>query len=145
MRDRCAVIEVDDLRHMLVQPHVAPWDGAEGRRQQRLGVTNAALLAAAFAEDGADVVIADVVTTDTAALYRQAMVRGPLTVVHLTIAPGLAHERATGRHYSLTDEQFFALHTAQEQFREFDYQLDTSATSVPDAAASISSMLDKSA
>ena len=87
-------------------------------------------------------VIADVLTTDTAALYRRALGGDALTIVHLTIAPRLAHERAAARHYSLTDDQFFALHSAQAQFREFDYQLDTSATPVPEVAARISSTLD---
>lgn len=60
LRERCAVIEVDDLRQMLVRPHTPPWDGAEGLRQQRLGIVNASLMATTFAVDGAEVVIADV-------------------------------------------------------------------------------------
>lgn len=33
-RRRCAVIDVDWVRAMLVQPHIAPWLGEEGMAQQ---------------------------------------------------------------------------------------------------------------
>ena len=38
---RAAVIEVDDVRQLVVSGAAAPWDGAEGVAQQRLGVDNA--------------------------------------------------------------------------------------------------------
>jgi hypothetical protein len=36
LRDRCAVIEVDDVRQMLRRPHAAPWEGAEGLRRPHI-------------------------------------------------------------------------------------------------------------
>src|SRR5215212_7138659 len=42
---RAAVIDVDDIRHLVVAGHAAPWDGAEGQLQQRIGVENACALA----------------------------------------------------------------------------------------------------
>lgn len=137
LRKRRAVIEVDDLRQMLVYPHATPWDGAEGLRQQRLGVTHAAQLAVAFADDGCDVVVADVLTNETAALYREALGFRAVEIVHLHVLQSVARERAAARHYSLTHEQFRALHDAQGDFVDFDVQIDTSSTSVTASATKI--------
>lgn len=49
---RCAVIDVDVVRWMVVQPHKAPWDGDEGKAQQKLGVQNACALARNFIDAG---------------------------------------------------------------------------------------------
>lgn len=143
LRHRCAVIEVDDVRQMLVQPHAAPWDGAEGQRQQELGVGNAAQLAIAFAEDGTDVVIADVVNNETAALYRRALVKYGVQIVHLPVTEAMARDRAAGRHYSLTDGQMHALHAAQVDFIDFDVQLDTCVMSLSAAALQVCEILDQ--
>jgi chloramphenicol 3-O-phosphotransferase len=145
LRNRCAVIEVDDLRQMLVKPHVAPWDGVEGRRQQRLGVANAAAVAIAFADDGCDVVVADVLTNATAALYRTALSPRAIMIVHLRVPLAMAQERALTRHYTLTGRELLDLHNAQGMFGDFDMRIDTSATSVPGAARAICDVLDQPA
>jgi chloramphenicol 3-O-phosphotransferase len=136
------VIEVDEVRQMLVQPHAAPWEGAEGLRQQRLGVSNAVQLAISFAGDGGDVVIADVASNEMAALYRQALGDQGVQIVHLRVSEALARDRAAGRHYSLTDGQMRALHAAQSDFVNFDFQLDTSVMAVSDAALQICELMD---
>jgi predicted kinase len=143
LRRRCAVIEVDDVRQMLMQPHAAPWDGAEGLRQQKLGVRNAAQLAISFAVDGGDVVIADVVDNEMAALYRQVLDEQGVQIVHLLVSEALARDRAARRHYSLTDGEMRALHAAQADFVDFDRRLDTSVMSVSDAALRVCETLDQ--
>jgi dephospho-CoA kinase len=143
LRRRCAVIEVDDVRQMLVQPHAAPWEDAEGLRQQKLGASNAARLAIGFADDGEDVVITDVVNNEIAALYRRSLSKQGVQIVHLRVSEALARDRAAGRHYSLTDEQMRALHSAQADFVDFDRQLDTSVISVSDAAMQVCEILDE--
>jgi chloramphenicol 3-O-phosphotransferase len=143
LRRRCAVIEVDDVRHMLVQPHAAPWDGAEGLRQQKLGVSNASRLAGSFADDGADVVIADVVNNETAALYRRALSTQGVQIVHLRVSEALARDRAARRHYSLTAAEMRSLHQSQSSFVNFDRQFDTSVMSVLDAARQVCEILDE--
>jgi predicted kinase len=143
LRRRCAVIEVDDVRQMLVQPHAPPWDGAEGLRQQKLGVSNAAQLAISFAGDGGDVVIADIANNEMVALYRQALGDQGVQIVHLRVSEALARDRAAARHYSLTDGQMRALHAAQSDFVDFDRQLDTSVMSVFDAALQVCELLDE--
>jgi predicted kinase len=45
-RPRAALIDVDDIRQLIVSGAAAPWEGDEGRRQQHLGVENACGLAA---------------------------------------------------------------------------------------------------
>lgn len=128
---------------MLVQPHAAPWVGAEGLRQQKLGVSNAAQLPISFADDGGDVVIADVVNNEMAALYRQTLGEQGVQIVHLRVSEALARDRAAARHYSLTDGQMHALHAAQGDFLNFDRQLDTSVVSVADAALQVCEILDE--
>jgi len=124
-RVRCATIDVDDVRQMLRQPHVPPWAGPEGQRQHLLGVRNACALARNFCADGADVVIADVLTDDTARIYREELNGLDLTIVRLIVDRGEAWRRAAQRHYSITDEEFGLLHDQQELFAEFDTELDT--------------------
>lgn len=33
-REKCAVIDIDLVRWMVLQPHKAPWEGEEGMKQQ---------------------------------------------------------------------------------------------------------------
>jgi|SRR5208282_1440436 len=65
-RERCAVIDVDLIRWMVLKPHVAPWGGEDGRGQHRLGVRNACMLARNFIEEGYEVVILDVLSDEIA-------------------------------------------------------------------------------
>jgi hypothetical protein len=53
-RTRCAVVDVDDVRQLVVSGAAAPWEGLEGREQQRLGVTNACGLARNFLAPDSD-------------------------------------------------------------------------------------------
>lgn len=69
-RKLCAVIDVDIVRCMVLQPQHAPWDGEEGRRQVALGVRNTCMLANSFRAEGCDVVILDVIDDETFALYQ---------------------------------------------------------------------------
>jgi len=46
-RPRAAVIDVDDVRQLVVSGGAAPWEGEEGRRQQHLGVETPAASPAA--------------------------------------------------------------------------------------------------
>ena len=90
----------------------APWQGSEGERQQRLGVTNTCALAKNFLVAGVEVVVADVLTPETAELYRREL-PGCL-IVHLIVARVEALRRASTRTFWLTDAEFDALHDADE-------------------------------
>jgi hypothetical protein len=109
-RPRCAIIDVDDVRQLVVVGAAAPWEGEEGREQQRLGVTNACSLARNFVAVGIEVVVADVLTPETCDLYRQEL-PGCL-IVHLTVEFPEAIRRAASRKVWLTDHEFRMLHEA---------------------------------
>jgi predicted kinase len=109
-RPRCAFIDVDDVRQLVVSGAAAPWEGKEGREQQRLGVKNACTLARNFLAMGIEVVVADVLTPETCDLYRREL-PGCL-VVHMTVGLPEAMRRAASRKVWLTDDEFLMLHEA---------------------------------
>jgi predicted kinase len=109
-RPRCAVVDVDDIRQLIVTGAVAPWGGMEGERQQRLGVTNACALAKNFVDAGFEVILADVLTPATAELYRRDL--PGCVVVHLVVTREEAARRAATRAMWLTTAEFEALHEA---------------------------------
>ena len=104
------MIDVDDVRQLVVAGAAAPWEGSEGREQQRLGVMNACSLSRNFLAMDIEVVIADVLTPETSALYRQEL-PGCL-IVHLTLGLPEALRRAASRRIWLTDAEFRMLHEA---------------------------------
>lgn len=109
-RARCAVVEVDDVRQLVVSGAAAPWEGEEGRGQQKLGVINACSLARNFLDAGIEVVVADVLMPETSGLYRREL-PGCL-IVHLKIGLPEARRRAASRKVWLTDHEFQMLHAA---------------------------------
>jgi predicted kinase len=111
-----AMIDVDDIRQLVVAGHAAPWDGEDGLFQQRLGVENACDLARRFAGAGIEVVIADVLTPRTAELYRARL--PSVLIVQLRISLGEARRRAALRAVYLTDDEFELLHRQQPADKE---------------------------
>ena len=118
-----AMIDVDDIRQLVVAGHAAPWDGEAGVRQQRLGVENACDLARRFTDSGIEVVIADVLTRPTAELYRARL--PSVLIVQLRISLGEARRRAALRPVYLTDDEFEQLHRDQPSDAElYDHVID---------------------
>ncbi len=109
--ERCAVIDVDDLRQLIVQGHAAPWEGAAGHGQQQLGVRNACMLARNFVDEGYAVIVADVLTPATTSVYRGLL--GDVMIVQLTLSYEEALRRASLRPVHLTPAEFDDLHAAQ--------------------------------
>ena len=109
-RPRCAFIDVDDVRQLVVTGAAAPWEGEAGREQQWLGVTNACSLARNFLTTGIEVVVTDVLTPETCDLYRREL-PGCL-IVHMTVGLPEAMRRAASRQVWLTDHEFRMLHEA---------------------------------
>lgn len=128
-RSRCAIIDVDQVRHMLVQPHVAPWEGEEGERQTRLGVENACLLAARFADDGCDVILLDFLWEYTTGIYRTHLAAHQPKVVLLmpSLAETLRRNHVRGW---LPAHEVEMLYTHMETFRHYDLKIDNSDMSV---------------
>lgn len=122
-RPRAACLDVDDLRHLVVSGHLAPWDGEEGQRQRDLGVENACSLARRFLEHGIEVVLADAITTETLPRYRQRLPY--VVVVHLSADIAEARRRAATRPVYLTELEFETLHREdRERSLVADHHLD---------------------
>ncbi|MGA8117998.1 MAG: AAA family ATPase [Actinocatenispora sp.] len=137
-RPRCALVDVDDVRHMVVSGHSAPWDGDDGRTQQALGVLNGCALANNFTGQGIDVVIVDVLTEDTAARYRQ-LLPDPL-VVQLTVSYPEALRRAHTRPVHLSWDEFRQLHDQHARLTAVDVRVDTTGLGPGHTAARLSEL-----
>ncbi|SEH02715.1 shikimate kinase [Nonomuraea solani] len=132
---RCAFIDVDDVRQLVVSGMVAPWKGEEGRRQRWLSAVNACGLARNFVAAGIDVVIADVLDAETLSVYRELLERR--LVVRLDVAFERARERAERRPVYLSWEEFAMLHREQEAVDGADVRVDTTGLSVEETAARV--------
>ncbi len=137
-RTRCAMVDIDDVRHLVVSGHAAPWDGADGRAQQDLGVLNGCALATNFAARGVDAVLVDVLDDATAARYRD-LLADPL-IVQLTVHYQEALRRAHTRTVHLTWEEFGQLHGQQSQFTGAEFRIDTTHLSTEETAARLVSL-----
>lgn len=127
--ERCAVIDVDLVRWMVLQPHKAPWEGEEGRKQQHLGVENACLLARNFLTHDFDVVILDVVSDETVRLYRRALPVTPLQVVLLLPSYEEIQRRNEQRPQRLTADEILTLYRGQESLKDYDHRVNNTALS----------------
>ena len=107
-RQRCAFVDADDLRQLVVAGAAAPWEGPEGERQRELGARSSAALAAGFGAAGFEVVVADVLTPASLRIWRLAV--PDAVVVRLVQTPDEALRRLGGRHRWITDEELRWLH-----------------------------------
>jgi predicted kinase len=140
---RAAVVDVDDVRQLVVSGAAAPWEGAEGIAQQRLGVENACSLAHAFRSKGFEVVIADVLTPETLQLYR-AQLPGCLTV-RFSVSPQEARRRAGTRRVYLTEAEFESLHVQdRDDPPPADFHLDATEFAVEDQVAAVLAIWESS-
>ncbi len=123
--DRCAVIDVDMVRWMVVKPHVAPWNGEEGLRQHFLGVKNACAIAKNFSEEGFDVLILDVLSDDHARFYKSNLAAAGPKIIRLMPS----HEEVLRRNYGrmsavLKPEEIEFLYEMQVKLTVFDESID---------------------
>ena len=140
-RARCAVVDVDLVRAMLVQPHHAPWHGAEGQRQQRLGIALACQLAAGFVADGCAIVILDVLSPETTARYHDRLAPFTPTIVQLLPSREECCRRFLARGPALTDDEFALLYREQAAFADYHARIDNTHLSVAEAAAQLHAFL----
>jgi cytidylate kinase len=135
MRNRCALIDVDLVRHMLRQPHKAPWEGKEGKKQHALAIHSACCLAGNFAEDNADVIILDVLSDETAALYRREL--DNVAIILLLPSYDEAYRRFVQRHSSITKQEFATLYRLAEELAVFDKRIDNTALPAEEVARTV--------
>ncbi len=139
-RERCAVIDVDLVRAMIVQPHRAPWQGEEGWRQQRLGVLQTCQLAKGFIDDGWEVIILDVVSTRTLPLYRHHLAPARPFVVQLLPDWETCQRRFHERGPALTAEEFATIYREQAAFSDYDRRIDNTLPAPEAVAARIDTL-----
>lgn len=132
---RAAMVDVDDVRQLIVSGGAASWQGPDGLAQ-RLGVENACSLASNFHAAGFDVILADVLTPVTLELYRQRFL-GCL-IVRLDVSDQEARRRAATRTVYLTDAKFTQPY---DQDRDdpppADYDLDITDLTIEQQVAAV--------
>jgi adenylate kinase family enzyme len=104
--DRMLLVEVDDLRHMVRAGYRHPWiAGHQALEQLELGSRNAAAIALQAIAMRYSVVVADIITTRTAAWYQDAFGATFAPIELVTLLPTL-HEtlrRDAARQHSLPE------------------------------------------
>jgi len=138
-RKKCAVIDVDTVRQAYIQPHKAPWDGEEGKSQQILGIENACLLAKNFIKNEIDVVILDVITDETASLYKKNL--GEIKIILIMPSFEEAQRRFRKRPYTISDEEFRMLYQWEEKLTVFNQKIDNTLLSAEETAEKINLFL----
>ncbi|HEV7964342.1 MAG TPA: hypothetical protein VGP57_17510 [Actinoplanes sp.] len=138
-RRRAAFVDVDDIRQLVVAGADAPWRAPEGVAQARLGAENACGLAQRFTANAFDVVIADVVTPETAAIYREQL--PACLIVHLVAGSGEALRRARTRRIWLTNEEFELIHERDRAFPpEADHRLVVDGLTIEEQIAEVAGL-----
>lgn len=134
---KCAVIDVDIVRWMYRVPHKAPWEGDEGKEQQRLGVANACILAKQFLSKNIDVIILDVLQDDTANLYRELLNEYSPKIVLLLPTYEEAHKRFTNRPHTIAEDEFKLVYKWQEELTIYDKKIDNTNLSIEETVMEI--------
>lgn len=128
MRERCAVIDVDAVRQMLIKPHHAPWDGDEGVRQQIFGVENACWLARRFADADYDVLILDVIFPFTENVYQEQL-QAYRTQIALLLPEREAVLQRNRQRGWLPDDETMMLYDLMQSFDGYSLKIDNTQRS----------------
>lgn len=136
-RERCAVVDFDAVRAMFVQPHRAPWQGEEGKAQQILGVRLVCALASGFADAGWEVLVLDVVSDQTAPLYRALLAGRQPQIVQMLPRFAEIKRRFDARGPVLTDEELTLVYDEQRRFKDYDLRIDNTAQTPEETAGRI--------
>ncbi len=136
-KDRCAVVDVDAVRWMLLQPHKAPWDGSEGKRQQMLGVKNTCELVKNFIEDGSDVIISDVLSQETLQLFRKELANLNPKIVLLLPSIEEIQKRNKMRPPRITEKEIAMLYKSQEILKGYDEKINNTKLSAEEVTERI--------
>lgn len=123
-RSKCAVIDVDLVRWMILQPHKAPWEGNAGKEQQTLGVQNACLLASNFLKEAYEVIILDVLTPDTAKLYKKELQANSVKIILLLPIYEEIRRRNALRPPRLKESEVKMLYDQQKALTGYDEIID---------------------
>jgi len=141
--ERCALIDADRVRAMVAQPPIAPWLGEAGMAQLRLGARNACALARSFNAEGYHVVILDVLTDETADIYRTLLAPFAHQIVLLlpSLAASLYRNQARGQW--LTDDEVRLLYAWEEALSVYDQKLDNTTQPADELAATLAANVEQ--
>lgn len=137
------LIEVDDLRQLVVSGAAPGWESGDGARQTRLAAAHACMLMSSFSEAGFAVVATDVLLWDAGSVYRAHAAR-PL-LVHLRVSLDEALRRAATRQVHLTDAEFRHLHACERGADFSDVELDATDLSLPELTATVTELWSQDA
>ncbi len=140
-RERCAVVDFDAVRRMFVHPHHAPWQGHEGRAQHLLGTHLVCMLAERFAQAGWEVIVLDVLSEETAGLYRRLLQPYAPTIVQLLPTFAELQRRFYARGPVLTDEELVHVYDGQCAFTQYNHRIDNTSLSPVSVVQQIMPML----
>jgi hypothetical protein len=121
---RCAVVDFDLVRAMFVQPHRAPWQGAEGHHQHSLGISLVCQLTHGFVQAGWNVIMLDVVTNEVVQHYTEGLHPLPLTIVQILPSLEENKRRFVARGPCLTDQEFKQVYQGQVRFNHYHTRID---------------------
>lgn len=142
-RNRCAIIDVDQVRWMLVQPHAAPWEGEEGKRQMHFGVENACLLATRFADAGNDVIILDFLWDYTSGIYQDRLAAYHLKIIQLMPTRAEILRRNVDRGGWLPPHEVEMLYDFAQAMHSYDLQIDNTSIPFEHLATRLAAYLDE--
>lgn len=130
--ERCAAIDVDELRTMIVQPNNLTWESRERSAQEDLVVKNACALAANFMDAGYDVVISDVITEGSLDIYKRSLSKAELKTILLLPTENEIMGRLLSRPDYLSRGEVSSVYDQQARFSDYDDKLDNTELQ-PDA------------
>jgi hypothetical protein len=131
----CAVIEVDDVRRMVVSGAAAPWEAGEGARQTELAALHTGMLMGSFVGAGFGVVATDVLLAGAGSVY--AAGPAPPLVVHLGVTLDEARRRAATRAVHLTDREFLRLYDLERGAEHAHVRIDATALGLDALTAAV--------
>lgn len=125
-RERCAVINVDELRQMVVRPKAEPWEGDDGPLQQRLGVQNACSIVCNYEAAGYDSIVVDAMTDAMLAQYRERLADMDVWIVQLMPTEEEIAGRLISRPDYLSRGEVSWLYDQQANLEGYDHRIDNS-------------------
>lgn len=126
MVPNCALIDADALRAMVRNPHIPPWEGKAGNYQLLLGAKNACTLAQAFHEQRLNVIITDVLTSESREIYTSTLSELDPNFVMLMPTLETCLKRNKMRGQFLQDQEVKLLYNWQTDLKGIETVLDNS-------------------
>jgi chloramphenicol 3-O-phosphotransferase len=129
---RCAAIDVDQLRDMVIQPANTTWESRERAQREELAVRNACSIARNLMDSGYDVVISDVITETALETYKSALSGTAIKTIVLLPTENEIMGRLLSRPDYLSRGEVQSQYDQQSRFTEYDEKLDNTEMA-PDA------------